>query len=386
MRAYCAVMPSVYISGVAESPLGKVTDQSELSMVALAARDALREAGLTFRDVDAVFTNYMGEEGSVQVGEYLGIHPRWADSSDLGGASYLAHVHHAMAAIREGRCEVALIAYASRQRSRRNRQMVWGGDPESLANTLDVPYGLPSPIGQFALVAARHMAQYGTTEEQLASVAVAARKWAQLNPKAWSRDPLSVEDVMASERIADPLKRGDICLVTDGGGAIVVTSEARAKDAVERPIKVLGAAEHHTAWNIAQNRELPTSPAAVTGPAAFAMAGVKPEDVDVFQPYDAFTILPLLMLEDLGFCPKGEGGAFTASGALEPGGSLPSMTSGGGLSYCHPGALGLLLMIEAVRQLRHEAGARQVAGEPEIACCSGMGGLYSVSSTVVMSR
>jgi acetyl-CoA acetyltransferase len=377
---------NVYITGVAESPLGKVTDQSELSMAALAARDALREAGLTFRDVDALFTNYMGEEGSVQLGEYIGVRPRWADSSDLGGASYLAHVHHAMAAIREGRCEVALIAYASRQRSRRNRQMVWGGDPESLTNTLDVPYGLPSPIGQFALVAARHMAQYGTTPEQLASVAVAARRWAQLNPKAWSRDPLTIDDVMGSKPIADPLKRLDICLVTDGGGAVVVTSESRAKDAVDRPIRVLGAAEHHIAWNIAQNDDLATSPAAVSGPAAFAMAGVGPEDVDVFQPYDAFTILPILMLEDLGFCAKGEGGEMAASGALAPGGSLPSMTSGGGLSYCHPGALGLLLMIEAVRQLRHQAGDRQVAGNPEVACCSGMGGLYSVSSTVVLGR
>jgi acetyl-CoA acetyltransferase len=376
----------VYVTGVAEAPLGKVLDQSELSMAALAARTALREAGLTFGDVDALFTNYMGEEGSVQLGEYLGIHPAWADSSDLGGAAFQAFVHHAMVAIQAGRCEVALIAYASRQRSRRNRPLIRADDPESLTWTLDVPYGIPTPIGHFALVAARHMAEHGTTEEQLAAVAVAARRWAQLNPKAWSREPLTVEEVLTSRPVCDPLKRHDICLVTDGGGAVVVTSEGRARDAVERPIRVLGAAEHHTAWNPAQHADLTTSAAAVSGPAAFAMAGVGPEDVDVFEPYDAFTILPIVLLEDLGFCGKGEGGAFAASGALEPGGALPSMTSGGGLSYCHPGALGILLLVEAVRQLRHEAGERQVAGEPEVACCSGMGGLFSVGATVILAR
>jgi acetyl-CoA acetyltransferase len=377
----------IYIAGVAETPLGEVPDQNELSMVALAAREALAEAGMTLRDVDGLFVNYMGEEGSVQVAEYLGITPRISDSSDLGGAAFEAQVHHAMAAITAGYCEVALIAYASRQRSRRNRSL--DGRPPSMGvpimHQFEAPAGLPLPIGRYALIAARHMHQFGTTREHLAEVAVAARLWAQRNPKAWSRDPLTIADVLAARPICEPLHRLDCCLVTDGGGAVVVTTAARARDAAKRAVRVLGAAESHTHWHISQMPDLTVSAGARSGPEAFAMAGITPADVDVIEPYDSFTITVLMALEDLGFCGKGEGGAFVASGALRPGGRLPAMTSGGGLSYNHPGALGLLLLVEAVRQLRGEAGERQVP-QASIAVAHGVGGLFSTAGTVVLGR
>jgi acetyl-CoA acetyltransferase len=375
----------VYIAGVAETPLGKVPDHTELSMVALAAREALVEAGMTLRDVDGVFVDYMGEEGSVQVGEYLGIQPRIGDSSDLGGASFEAFVHHAMLAVEAGHCEVALITYASRQRSRRNRSMGLKID-DSLAGQFEAPYGLPLAIGQYALIASRHMHEHGTTPEQLAEVAVTARTWAQLNPKAWSRDPLTVDDVLASPPISEPFHKLDCCLRTDGGGAVVVTTAERARDAAKRPIRVLGAAESHTQWHISQMPDLTVTCARESGREAFARAGITPDDVDVFEPYDTFTSSVILALEDLGFCAKGEGGAFVADGNLKPGGRLPSMTMGGGLSYCHPGALGILLLVEAVRQLRGEAGERQVP-DAQIGVAHGIGGISnSVAATVVLAR
>jgi acetyl-CoA acetyltransferase len=375
---------AVYIAGVAETPLGEVRNQTELSMVAGAAREALGEAGLTLRDVDGLFVNYMGEEGSVQVGEYLGIQPRYADSTDLGGAAFEAFVHHAMLAISAGRCEVALIAYASRQRSLRARGMTRPQAGVSLTAQFETACGLPAPLGYYALIAARHMYQYGTTRAQLAEIAVAARRWAQLNPKAWSRDPLTIEDVICARPICEPLHRLDCCLVTDGGGAVVVTSAARARDAAKRPIRVLGAGESHTHWQISQMPDLTVSAGAVSAREAFGMAGVGPADVDVLEPYDSFTITVLMALEDLGFCAKGEGGAFVEGGRLAPGGVLPAMTMGGGLSYCHPGALGLLLLVEAVRQLRGEAGNRQVP-DARLAVAHGVGGLFSTAATVVLA-
>ena len=375
----------VYITGVAETPLGEVRDHTELSMVAVAAKEALGEAGLALRDVDAVLVNYMGEEGSVQVAEYLGIQPRYADSSDLGGAAFEAFVHHAMVAIAAGRCSVALIAFASRQRSRRQRKLIHPDDPLSLASQFQTPYGLPMPIGHFAMVAARHMHQYGTTPEQLAEVAVAAREWARLNPKAWSREPLTIDDVLASRMISEPLHKLDCCLITDGGGAVIVTDAAHARSAAKTPVRVIGAGESHTHWHIDQMPDLTVTAGAVSGREAFCMAGITPADVDVFQPYDAFTINTILALEDLGFCAKGEGGAFVAGGRLAPGGALPSMTSGGGLSYTHPGAFGVLLLVEQVRQLRGEAGDRQVP-DARIGAVHGVGGLFSVGSTVVLAR
>ena len=378
-------LPPVYIAGVAESPLGEVHDKTELSMCALASREALAEAGLTFGDVDGLFVNYMGEEGTVQVGEYLGIEPRYADSSDLGGAAFEAFVHHALLAVAAGRCEVALVTYSSRQRSRRLRALAGSADPMSLDAQFVEPYGLPSPLGAYALIAARHMAEFGTTAEQLAEIAVAARTWAGLNPKAWNRDPLTIDDVLASRPICDPLRRLDCCLVTDGGGALVITTAERARDAAKQAIRILGAGESHTHWSIAQMPELTRSAGVLSGREAFGMADLTPADVDVLEPYDSFTITVLQSLEDLGFCAKGEGGPFVEDGKLRPGGALPAMTSGGGLSYCHPGALGLLLLVELVRQLRGEAGERQVR-DARIGVAHGVGGIFSTASTVILAR
>lgn len=384
-RGVAGLKPA-YIVGVAESPLGVVQDHTELSMVALAAKEALAEAGLRLSDVDGLFVNYMGDEGSVRVGEYLGVQPRYADSSDFGGGSFGTFVHRAMMAISSGFCEVALITYASRQRSRRSRTTSFSPDAYSLAGQYETPYGLHLPVGYYALTAARHMHQYGTTPEQLAEVAVAARAWAQLNEKAWSRDPLTVDDVLSSRLISDPLRKLDCCLVTDGGGAVVVTGQERARDAARRPVRVLGAGEGYSQWHIAQNADLTTTPASQSGRDALAMAGIGPADIDVFEPYDNFTHSVIHYLEDLGFCERGEGGSFVEGGRLGPNGELPSMTSGGGLSYCHPGALGILLLVEAVRQLRGEAGERQVPGA-EIALVHGTGGLaYSTASTVVLGN
>ena len=375
----------VYVAGVAETPLGKVPGHSELSMVAVAAREALAEAGMTLSDVDGIFVNYMGEEGSVQVGEYLGIQPRYADSTDLGGAAFEAHVHHAMTAIASGRCEVALVAYASRQRSKRNRSRILPLDEDNIIAQFEAPYAIPVPIGHYALLAARHMHQFGTTSEQLAEVAVAARSWAQLNPKAWSRDPLTVEEVLASPMMSDPIHLLDCCLVTDGGGALILTNQERARDAAKKAIRVLGAGESHTHWHIGQMPDMTETAARLAGREAFEMAGIEPKDIDVFEPYDSFTITVILQLEDLGFCEKGEGGAFVEGGRLGPGGDLPALTSGGGLSYNHPGALGLLLVVEGVRQLRGEAGNRQVP-VARLAAVNGVGGLFSTSSTVILAH
>ncbi len=354
-------------------------------MLALAAREALAEAGMSLRDVDGIFVNYMGEEGSVQVGEYLGIQPRYADSSDLGGAAFVAFVHHAMLAVSLGRCDVALIGFASRQRSKRGRNVNWMGEAGSIMEQFQSPYGLPTPIGQYALAASRHMYQYGTQSEQLAEIAVAARQWAQLNPKAWARDPLTVDDVLTSRMVSDPLHKLDCCLITDGGGAVIVTNQERARNAAKKPVRVLGAGESTMTWHIGNMRDITVTPGQVSSREAFGMAGVTPQDVDVFEPYDAFTITVLLQLEDVGFCRKGEGGAFVEDGRLAPGGSLPSMTSGGGLSYNHPGALGVLLLVEAVRQLRGEAGDRQVPN-CKIAVAHGNGGFLSTAATAVLAR
>ncbi len=375
----------IFITGAVETALGEVKDQTELSMLALAARQALHDSGMTLKDVDGIFVNYMGEQGSVQVGEYLGIQPRYADSSDLGGAAFEAFVHHAMLAVSAGRCEVALIGYASRQRSLRSRTRSSATNNMSLTAQFETPYGLPMPLGHFALMASRHMHQYGTTSEQLASIAVAARKWACLNPKAWHRDPLSIEDVLSSRMISSPLRRLDCCLITDGGGVVIVTNQQRARDALKKPIRVIGAGESHTHWHISQMSDLTVTAGTVSGREAFSMAGIKPSDVDFVEPYDASTLTVLLAIEDLGFCEKGEGGDFVMDDRLAPGGALPMMTSGGGLSYNHPGALGVLLLIAAVSQLRGEAGERQI-DHPKLGVVHGIGGMLSTAATVVLTN
>jgi acetyl-CoA acetyltransferase len=359
-------------------------------MMAVAARAALAEAGLSRGDVDGLFVRYRSSEPvihhSVELGEYLGIQPRYADSTDIGGGSFEAFVHHAMLAVAAGHCEVALVAYASRQRSRRSRSMLMAADDYTLSGQFEAPYGILSPIGQYALIAARHMHQFGTRPEQMAEVAVAARQWAQRNPKAWVRDPLTIDEVLASEMVSDPLRRLDCCLMTDGGAAVVITGAGRARDAARRPVRILGAGESHTHWHISQMKDLTVTAGSASARDAFARAGVTHRDVDFVQPYDNFTSAVIMHLEDLGFCGRGEGGPFVEKGRLAPGGALPAMTSGGGLSYNHPGMLGLLLLVEAVRQLRGEAGERQVANA-RIGVVHGIGGIsHGSAATVVLAR
>jgi acetyl-CoA acetyltransferase len=368
------------IVGAAESDLGEVGPGfTPLDLIGQATKGALADAGLDKGDVDGLFSaSAYYSMAAVSAGEYLGIRPRYSDATNMGGSSFVSHLLHAAAAIDAGLCEVALVVYASTQRSGGGFRGV--SDPP---NPYETPYGPRYPVSMYALAASRHMHEYGTTREQLAEVAVAAREWAKLNPKAFMRGDLTVEDVLASRMISSPLSLLDCCLVTDGGGALVVTSAEHAKDLRKAPVYLLGAAEAHWHRNIAQMPDLTVTAAAESGPQAYEMAGIGPEDVDVTMLYDAFTINTILFLEDLGFCEKGEGGTFVEGGRIAPGRELPVNTSGGGLSYNHPGMYGLLMLIEAVRQLRGECGERQVEGA-EVALAHGNGGVLSSQVTAIL--
>jgi acetyl-CoA acetyltransferase len=371
------------IAGVAESDLGVVPGKSALQLQAEAAREALAEAGLTTRDVDAVFTAG-GEDyaPSMRLAEYLGVRPRHTDSTNIGGSSFVAHLAHARIAMAEKRCGVALISYGSTQRSDGGRALGRGGALRG-PDQFERVWGLPQPVGAYALAASRHMHQYSTTSEQLAEVAVATRKWAALNPKAFMRDPLTIEDVLNSRWISEPLHLLDCCLVTDGGGAVVVVSAERAADLPKAPVWVLGHGESHTHAGISSMPDLTVTPARWSGADAMGMAGVTHGDLDVVELYDSFTITVLLTLEALGFCRPGESGAFVSGQRTAPGGDFPMNTNGGGLSYCHPGMYGIFTLIEATRQLRGECGERQVEGA-RLALANGTGGVLSSAATVVL--
>jgi len=345
---------------------------------------ALDDAGLTLADVDGV----CHAESAVALAEYLGVHPVFTESTMTGGSSYEVHVEHAAAAIAAGVCDVVVSVYASTPRSDRARRRPAGGrrgmaGPNPMLEW-DMPYGLRTPMGPYALAAARHMHEYGTTSEQLAQIAVSTREWAALNPRARYREPLTVADVLDSPLQVSPLHLLDCCLVTDGAGAFVMTSAERARSLRTAPVYVLGAATCTDHMGINQMPDLTVTPGTVSGARAFAMAGLSPADVDVLMGYDSFTITALLHLEDLGFCAKGEGGPFAAEGSLGPGrGPLAMNTNGGGLSFTHPGMYGMFLVTEAVRQLRGECGERQVPGA-QVAVAHGSGMLLSVMSTAIL--
>ncbi len=370
----------VAIVGVAESDLGEVgSGLTPLDLIGQATSRALEDAGLEKEDVDGLFSaSAYYHMPTLSVGEYLGIRPRYSDATSMGGSSFVSHLFHAATAINAGLCEVALIAYGSTQRSA-------GGRLVSGSETLpyEAPYKPRYPVSMYALAASRHMHEYGTTREQLAEVAVAAREWAKLNPKAFVREDLSVEDVLDSRMVSSPLSVLDCCLVTDGGGAVLVTSAERARELRKPPVYLLGAGEAHWHRNISQMLDLTVSAAAESGPRAYRMAKIGPEDVDVAMLYDAFTINTVLFLEDLGFCEKGEGGAFVSGGRISPGGELAVNTNGGGLSYNHPGMYGLLLLVEAARQIRGECGERQVA-DANVALVHGNGGVLSSQVSAVL--
>ena len=370
----------VALVGVAESDLGEVGPGfTPLDLIGQATLRALEDCGLAKSEVDGLFSaSAYYHMPTLSVGEYLGIRPRYSDATSMGGSSFVSHLFHAAAAIDAGLCEVALITYGSTQRSGGGR-LVTGSE----ADPYEAPYNPRYPVSMYALAASRHMHEYGTTREQLAEVAVAAREWAKLNPKAFLREDLTIEDVLSSRLVSSPLSVRDCCLVTDGGGAAIVTSAERAGDLAHPPVYLLGAGEAHWHRNISQMPDLTVSAAAESGPRAYAMAGVSPEDVDVAMLYDAFTINTVLFLEDLGFCERGEGGSFVSGGTISPGGELAVNTNGGGLSYNHPGMYGLLLIVEAVRQLRGECDDRQVP-HANIALVHGNGGVLSSQVTAVL--
>jgi acetyl-CoA acetyltransferase len=371
---------SAAIVGVAESDLGLVAPHtSPIDLMAQGVMRALDDCGLQLSDVDALFAaTSQARFSTMMLKEYLGLNPTWNDNTQIGGSSFEAHVAHAWAAIQLGQCEVAVITYGSTQRSVSRA----AASPREY-NYYEAPFKPFMPPTAYAMAAARHMHQYGTTREQLAEVAVAARQWALMNPAAWEKEPLTVEQVLASRMVSHPLSVRDCCLVTDGGGAIVMTSGERAKTLKKKPVYPIGYGEGISHNSIANMADLTVTGAAVSGPRAYAMAGLGPKDIDVVELYDAFTITPILFLEDLGFCPKGEGGRFVSGGRIAPGGELPVDTNGGGLSYCHPGMYGLFILIEAVRQLRGECGQRQVK-DAETAIVHGNGGVLSSQITCIL--
>jgi acetyl-CoA acetyltransferase len=368
------------IVGAAESDLGQVGPGfNVIDLMAQGITRALDDCGLRLKDVDGLLcATTQSRTSGLNLSEYLGISPNFIDSTIIGGSSFMFHVGHALAAIQLGLCNVAVIAYGSTQRSigRQNASV-------REINPYETPYRPFLPSTAYALAASRHMHEFGTTREQMAAVAVAARQWALMNPVAWEKKPLTVEEVLAARMVSYPFTVRDICLVTDGGGAIVLTSPERAKSLKKPPVYVLGQGECITHANISSMPDLTVTGAAESGRRAYAMAGLAAKDIDVVELYDAFTINPILFLEDLGFCAKGEGGHFVEGGRIAPGGELPVNTNGGGLSYCHPGMYGLFLLIEAVRQLRGECGARQVK-DAETAIAHGNGGVLSSQSTVIL--
>ena len=367
------------VVGVGLSTRWEAPGRTALELMAEAVHVAISDAGLRLDQVDGLLTGTaMHFMPTLSVAEYLGIRPRFLDGTMIGGSSFVEHLIPAALALDAGLCDVAMICYGSNQRTASGK-LVSGSEPQPY----EQPYEPRHPITGYALAAARHMHQYGTTRRQMAEVALAARRWAELNPEAFVRQPTSIEEILAARMVNDPISVRDCCLVTDGAGAVVMVRADRADDFPKPPAFLLGAAAATWHRQISAMPDLTVTAAAESGPRAFAMAEVSPQDIDVVQLYDAFTINTILFLEDLGFCRKGEGGAFVEDGAIAPGGRLPVNTNGGGLSCCHPGMYGIFPVIEAVRQLRGEAGERQIA-ETELALVHGNGGQLSSQVTAIL--
>ncbi|MBQ1160382.1 acetyl-CoA acetyltransferase [Streptomyces sp. A73] len=359
---------------------------------ARAARRALADAGCDRSQVDGLASAGLGTLAPVEVAEYLGLRPTWVDSTSVGGATWEVMAAHAADAIAQGRADTVLLVYGATPRAdlkarRRTANLSFGARGPL---QFEVPYG-HTLIAKYAMAARRHMHQYGTTLEQLAQVAVQARANAAANPEAFRREPITVDDVLSGPMIADPFTKLHCCIRSDGGCAVLLVAEDRVADLATEPVWILGSGTAVSHTTMSEWEDFTVSPAAVSGRTAFARAGVTPHDIDLAQIYDAFTYMTLVTLEDLGFCAKGEGGAFVQDGRLLRDGALPVNTDGGGLSACHPGMRGLFLLVEAVRQLRGEAGeGRQVRRRdgtlPELAVASGTGGWFCSSGTVVLGR
>lgn len=366
------------IVGASTFGLGEAPGYSAMELAARAGLAAVADAGLTLDAVDGLFI-CLPEDlfAGLSFAQYLGLSPRFADNNRTGGSAFMSHVVTAAMMLDGGYLDCALIAYGSNQRSAGGRLST-----PAKSDQWEAPYRPLFPISSYALAAARHFHEFGTTREHLAEIAVAARGWANTNPEAFAKGPLSIEDCLGSRIISSPLAVRDCCLVTDGAAAIVMTHADRARNLARPPVAVLGAAAATWYNAISQADDVTTTAAAESGPRAYAMAGIGPGEIDVVQLYDAFTINTLLFLEDLGFCPKGEGGRFVSGGRIGPGGTLPVNTNGGGLSCAHPGMYGLLAIVEAVRQVRGEA-ANQIAGV-ETALAHGSGGTLSSQATVIL--
>ncbi|WP_428482504.1 thiolase C-terminal domain-containing protein [Pyruvatibacter mobilis] len=371
------------IVGAAETTdLGKIPHLSEIMLHADAALNAMEDAGLKPGDIDGVAT---AGENPGTLAYYLGITPKWVDGTSVGGCSFMLHVRHAMAAIEAGLCSTVLITHGESGKSRVGVNRGGGRGPTSLNGQFEVPYGVMGPPSMFTIPVLRYLKETGTTMEQLASVAVVQREWAAMNPRAYMKDPISVDDVLNSRMIAWPFRLLMCCLVTDGGGALIITSADRAKDFPNKPVYILGTGESTETPMVSQMEDFTTSRAfRVAGPEAMRSAGITHADVDHLMIYDAFAHLPIYGLEDLGFCERGEAGAFIEAGNTRPGGKLPLNTNGGGLSYMHSGMYGMYALQESVRQMRGTAPA-QVDGA-EISMCHGVGGMFAASGSIVMSN
>jgi len=373
---------SACIVGVDESDeIGILPHKSQLALHLEAITNAVRDAGLKVRDVDGVFT--AGQHSPSLLGEALGITPRYVDGTTVGGCSFIMMVGHAVAALHHGLCDVAVVSHGE---SGRSGVGVTRSRDTSLSGQFEIPYGFAGAPTYFGMITTRHMHEHGTTLEQWAQVAVSTRKWAALNPKARNREPITVADVLSSRPVCYPFNLLNICLVTDGGGAVVLTRADRAKDCAKAPVYVRGAGEATEHVMVTQMRDLTYSEATrMSGEKAFGMAGVGPKDFDHIMLYDAFTSGPPIMLEALGFAKRGEGVHFFEEGRSTPGGSLPINTNGGGLSYTHTGMYGIFPIIESTRQLRGEGGARQVPN-CKLSLVNGMGGMLSAAGTLVLAN
>lgn len=375
----------VVIAGAALADCGRVDGITPFALHQQAAARALSDAGLTHADVDGFGSTGLGVLAPVELAEYLGLRPTWIDSTSVGGSAWEVMLEHAVDAIRSGTATTVLLVYASTVRADLKKRLRSANLQLSSRgpSAFDVPFG-HTIIAKYAMVARRHMHEYGTTIEQLANIAVDTRYNASLNPDAFYRDAITVDDVAEATMVADPLTKLHCCIRSDGGGAVVVTSAERARDLPSKAVTVLSCASASGTTTMSQWEDLTVSPAAASGQLAFQRAGITPADVDICQLYDSFTSTVLLTFEALGFCGKGEAGPFLEGGTMRVGGALPTNTDGGGLSACHPGMRGIFLLVEAVRQLRQDAGDRQVPGA-KVACVNGTGGWFSSASTTLLA-
>jgi acetyl-CoA acetyltransferase len=382
-----SIKNKVAIVGAAESTeIGKVPGMSAMQLHADAAINAIADCGIDPRDIDGLACTRVEYFAPITLGSYLGLTPRWVDSTFIGGSSFMALVGHASAALATGQANVVLITHGESGRSNvvntpyPFHEDMWEAQFER-------PYGTHTAHTMFPLGVLRYMKDHGLTPEQMASVAVSTRAWATRNPRAWLRDPITVEEILASPYVAYPVHKAESCVITDGGGALILTTAERARDLdlPHPPVYVVGAGQSTESPMISQMADLTTSRAfRVSGAAAFAEAGITPADVDHLMAYDPFAFVPLYALEDLGFVARGEAGKFVEAGGTAPGGTLPMNTNGGGLSYTHTGMYGMFAIQESVRQLRGTAPA-QVEGV-EVSVCHGVGGMYSSGATLVLSN